>query len=964
MESRHFDQASALPALTITPVRSIAFGHFSRLCVCALFFGDSEGTPWRQFAGCSGLGQNRRPTYQKRRQLGWEIAMEIKEILVLHHSHFDFGFTHTPPVLWELQREFIDSALDLLDVTEAWGLIDQPRWTVEVTIQVLKWLETASEDDIQRFKAYAKRQRMGLCAMLCHTTPLCNAEQLFRQLLPVKQLREQFGVKLNTLVQHDVNGTPWPMVDIMLDAGIDLFVMAVNLHFGGAVAERPSIFRWRGPSGRTIKVMNGEHYTMFDQHLNTHENNLDVMQAGLASYLTILNGKDYPYDFIYLTTAHAPVCYDNSPPNLDVAKLIRQWNAEGRGPVIRYVTPELLLDRINEIPDDELPVHNGDWTDFWNFGCSSNAMITKVNQSAKPRLYTRDLLASFNPRSHTAVQLAAEKAWWNLCLYDEHTWGFFLAMDPDNPFSRASAHFKDALAFDAREMTEYVLVNELEALAQNPETSFHQDGLLLVNSASSPQSAYIPLPEADANSGHKKVRTARFGPQARYILPELLSEQAQGFARVDLEPFSWKKLPFSALEPTGLPPVTHGPVEETVDTRPGFEKQFRKLLRGVSVQPHFIESPYHRLEYDQPTGRITGLWDKQRDWQVLDESSPWTFFELISEAPDPLVDPTRRALYARDLDKEKAGVTCWQTDWKARRQGAAQALGCYVKTHPRGVTLVLKFEVFGLNDLEQHITLLADSPMIHLRTRFTKEDIRTPESLYFVFPLNLPADWRSHFDTAGIPLELDAEQLPGASRDWVTVESFAAVHSPERGATLYCLDAPMVQIGDFNFGRYHASVEKRANPMLLAWPLNNYWDTNFRPSQPGLVDLSYGFGTHGPFDALQATQEGRRYATPVEIHPAINCEVEQGARFFEIESEGVQVLHVKPAADQQGVILRLVNVSHTPSTVKLDVPGRVLASASWVNSLEEETTPMAILDNAAEFRLASRRISGVRLRFY
>ena len=46
------------------------------------------------------------------------------------------------------------------------------------------------------------------------------------------------------------------------------------------------------------------------------------------------------------------------------------------------------------------------------------------------------------------------------------------------------------------------------------------------------------------------------------------------------------------------------------------------------------------------------------------------------------------------------------------------------------------------------------------------------------------------------------------------------------------------------------------------------------------------------------------------------------------EGEGVQVLHVKPAADQQGLILRLVNLSDSASRVRLALPNRDLARST------------------------------------
>ena len=70
----------------------------------------------------------------------------------------------------------------------------------------------------------------------------------------------------------------------MSASGIELLIMAINLHLGGAPSPRPGIFRWQGASGREVLVMNGNHYTMFDQILYAWDNSLERMEQGLAEY--------------------------------------------------------------------------------------------------------------------------------------------------------------------------------------------------------------------------------------------------------------------------------------------------------------------------------------------------------------------------------------------------------------------------------------------------------------------------------------------------------------------------------------------------------------------------------------------------------------------------------------------------------------------------------------------------------
>ena len=77
----------------------------------------------------------------------------IKEILFVHHSHTDIGYTHPQPVVLELHRRFIDEALDIAEATQDYD--DETRFnsTCEVTGITENWWKTASNANRDRFLA-------------------------------------------------------------------------------------------------------------------------------------------------------------------------------------------------------------------------------------------------------------------------------------------------------------------------------------------------------------------------------------------------------------------------------------------------------------------------------------------------------------------------------------------------------------------------------------------------------------------------------------------------------------------------------------------------------------------------------------------------------------------------------------------------------------------------------------------
>jgi hypothetical protein len=315
----------------------------------------------------------------------------------------------------------------------------------------------------------------------------------------------------------------------------------------------------------------------------------------------------------------------------------------------------------------------------------------------------------------------------------------------------------------------------------------------------------------------------------------------------------------------------------------------------------------------------------------------------------------------RSVENERVGITGWKPSWKAVRTSYTGGVSAAVEKSPLAATLVLKGAAEGVTQLEQRITLRADSRLIELTARFLKLDVRAPESLYFAFPLNLAEGWRSHFDTAGIPVELDAEQMAGTCRDWVTVDTYASVHHGGRGVTLYCPDAPLVQVGGFQFGRNQSAIPRGRNPLLLAWPLNNYWETNFRASQPGFVEVRYAFSTHARFNAVRAAGEASQVFNPPLVHPVMRCPSPVEGRFVRVEGTGIELLHAKPAEDGQGVIVRLVNLGDAPAAAEISLPGRDVKDA-WIAATQEERQErLRVVEAAVQCPLKPREVRTLRI---
>lgn len=842
--------------------------------------------------------------------------MQIREILLLHHSHTDVGYTHPQPVFWELQRRIIDQAIELCEATADAPDASAVRWTCETTWPVMHWLNRASSSRIERFRALAKAGRISVGALPLHLSPLANTAQFAHGLRAIRLIREELNVPIRTAISHDVNGVPWPLTNLLLDADVDAFLMGINVHSGGFPYERPRWMNWMSPDGRPLLTYNGMHYNTFGRESRYAEGSTDIMQEGIGAYIKRLEDAGHPRDFVMLTSTH-PVYSDNYPPDPMLAKMVRQWNDEGRFPALRFVTPEELLAHVQKQESFEIPSVRGDWSDYWNFGSASSATETRVNRNTARRLQSAGILNTTLPNCEDKTRRSLE-AWRNLLLFDEHTWG------PDRTVQSAQADPIDeqwvldaAYAWRARSITGLLLRDALDQISQNPADLTGPRSVLCFNPAPQARDCFIRVPRVwtDGTWRHCSSNTARIEVD-RCLWDDANSYLAGPFR---IEAHSYLSLPVDSLTPA----------------HPNGE-----LLAKDNV----IETPFHRLTYDPQTGNVTSLYDKKLEREFIDANAEWPFFGYVHEQPDPEhYDVTtgelgRDAYYQSIWDLLHADVDCWQYDWKAQRRGAGNLLRLHVERHADGVTLVTEREAPGIHhesgassttngffahlpgSLIQRIKLSSLAPEIELTATFTKEESRSAEAIYFTFPLNLP-NWSAHYDAAGIPIQWDVEQLEGSCKNWVTSSSWASVHNAEAGVTLSTPDAPLVQFGDFGFGRPQGFARNASKPLLLGWAMNNYWMTNFRPSQPGPMRFRYVLRTHGAFDPVASTHAGLQASCPVEIHP-IMADAPEPRSLLQVSNPAIVPLQYSRCDDGTSQLqLILQNVTDETAETGVILPG-------------------------------------------
>jgi hypothetical protein len=436
--------------------------------------------------------------------------------------------------------------------------------------------------------------------------------------------------------------------------------------------------------------------------------------------------------------------------------------------------------------------------------------------------------------------------------------------------------------------------------------------------------------EAYPESGSDEIMVINTLPWLRHVIVEEPEIRGNTAPVGMLDMFFPKGVPWG-----GERPIT--PVKRVEGDVPGFGYAFLKLAAepdgsDVISAPGVIENAHYRVVVDTKTGALETLFDKDLKHDFAGSYRGWGVGEYVYEWID---DPAgRQAQFELDFSREDAGVRF--TDVAYKYETAKKVTVQPPEIYQGRASIRVDIEAEGILSASCTYALEPRTKVLEVKWVLHKKAILDPESVVIAFPFNLgKPDFR--FDMGGVPSAPHVDQIPGAVRDYFPIQRWAAVNDGDKGVVIASIEAPLVQLGGITSTQWNRDHFDPESPSIMAWPLNNHWEVNFKASQEGEVPLTYRLTTHaGPTDDTHASRfAAEQTVVPIVLRDQVRFG-EQQAQFLDISADSEVLVTAKPASRENSVVVRFQNLLGTPQTVPVALRSGALTSVVKVTAIEEE----------------------------
>ncbi len=848
-----------------------------------------------------------------------EIEIKVKPIkewnvYMVQHSHTDIGYTRPQTEILPEHLRYIDYALDYCDLTDDYPENAKFRWTCESAWAVREYLRSRPDSQIEKLIKRIKEGRIEVTGMFFNFSEIVDESCLIVQSKTIKEFSEK-NIAVNTLMQNDVNGIGWCLVDYYANTTVKYLIMGEHGHRARIPFLIPTVFWWESPSGKKLLAYRSEHY-MHGNVLGIISNDMESFRKNLSEYITDLEKKNYPFEEIAFQFSGYII--DNAPPSTKACDLVREWNEKYEWPKLRLAVANEFMKVVETKYSDQLPNYRVAWPDWWTDGFGSalretqEARNTQVEMIANTGLLTIAKLLDLNiPQG---INKDIDDVYDALLFYDEHTFGAAESVtNPSGENSIIQWNEKSAFIWDAVKKSRllrekimgsfqpYILKSDVPTIVIFNTLNWRRTGLVTVfiDHQILPENRDFKILDYNGN----EVKTQKF--------------------EIRLEGTYW------GLWVRDLPAMGYRIFRVEVGNESRITKPNCKFN-------NIIENEFYKIILNKK-GLVKSIFDKQLREELLDKNSQYSFGEFIYEELENRHQLERFTSSKMDHEykplKGKRG-SCENLKVEGYYKGdiwdSLHLKGNYSRCmDENGFSLVLRVFKF--------------EKKIEIQYSMNKLPVNTPEAVYISFPFKLKNS-KIKFEAQGGIVAPGENQLEGTSSDWNTIQNFASVRNEKSQIVLVSKDVPLVQFGEINTGRFYYQYSPKTTH-IYSWVLNNYWTTNFKVSQKGQQKWCYTITSSINNSTSFATQFGWENRVPLltRVFPAGKGNPKNTEEStLNINEKNLILVNTFHTSDEKSVTLLLKEVNGVETKINLNSFSfnLKLKSLTEVNLLDQELSKL------------------------
>ncbi|SHM03138.1 glycosyl hydrolase-related protein [Mucilaginibacter sp. OK098] len=824
-------------------------------------------------------------------------------VYIYPHAHVDIGYTNTQANVEIIHKRNLINGMKLAKETANYPEGARYIWNPEVMWPVERYLKNATPTEREELLDAIRKGYIHLDAGYINDNTSVTADEEFPGFFgEAKRLEKLTGVPVSTIDQTDVPGMSWGIVPMAAQFGIKYVFAPFNGSDRTGLADKFNFkpFWWIGQDGvsKVLFLQPGD-YTpgarekgfkywplmagqkdpnKLLQIVKTDHPRENFIDGYLWEKLKQLEGNSsYPYDLFPMTWAMA----DNTPIDADLPDAVKSWNEEYAFPHLVIASSTDIMSAFEKKYGDIIPSFRGDFTEYWTDGLGAAAKETAMNRKSKERLIQTDVLWSMLHPREKAPRPEMNEAWRNVLMGSEHTWCYM------NPYQ---ADMQDEIwgvkqnFFNTAEKSSIqLLANALSAVSTDKSNIF-----CVFNTLSWARNGLITISN-DQSEG-------------------VLSVRDENNKLVESQRLSTGELVFLASDVPAL-----GTKNYTLSTESG-GKSGVKMAKG-----NILDNGLVKILIDPVTGDITSLKDKTGVEFVNpgDACNMNSFRYLLGSGKPASSGPQ----YAANV------TTPFSTTLQkpVHATGPTEVQTLIKENGPLLAAIEVTSKADGCNKLTREVRVIAGMPEIEINNLVDKIAITEKEGIHFGFSFNIP-NGRTRIDVPWSVVEIDADQLPAANRNWICFQRWLDISNEGKGITWCSLDAPTFESGNITAniigGAFHSPEWIQHLPLsstIYSWALNNHWHTNFPLSQEGKLSFRYRILPHQyAYDAVKANRFGLEQsqpliATPVKEKISLNTLVK-------IDNLNVFISIIKTSEDGKSMIIRLRSLSDKPEKVNLSFP--------------------------------------------